>query len=345
MASREIVDRIRSAIADEGDVLLAHSILGSSDPLQIADALDLYCSVNLGRRVDSVLSLEFSVGAVAGLRFTDGARALVKIHHGDTAQSALTTFADAQRFLHRSGFPCPEPIGQPAPLLNGIATTESYLDRGTHADLHDPEKRDSAASLLAELNRLLREFPRTHSLPAAESMHPRRSLWPEPHNALFDFSRNPEGAAWIDSKASEARRIIGGAAEDLIATHSDWSAKHFRFEGSTITAVYDWDSLCRSTETDSVGKAAASFTVTWYLDVDRLWPSRDEAIAFVRAYETARGSVFTQGELRRISAHAAYLILYSARCAYASPAPPEEFEKNEARRIAETISGGIYFPV
>lgn len=75
------------------------------------------------------------------------------------------------------------------------------------------------------------------------------------------------GAEWIDELASEAKALIPDGGEELIV-HSDWSGKHFRFNGDgNITVVYDWDSLGLRTEAQALGIAAATFTSNLELEV------------------------------------------------------------------------------
>lgn len=76
------------------------------------------------------------------------------------------------------------------------------------------KKRVAAASSLVDLHRLLHDFPETSLLPDFGLVFPRGTLWPKSHNALFDFSRRPEGAGWIGRKASEAKELSAGAERD-----------------------------------------------------------------------------------------------------------------------------------
>ena len=89
--------------------------------------------------------------------------------------------------------------------------------------------------------------------------------------------------------------------------------KQFRFVGDEISAVYDWDSLCRTDEARIVGQAAVTFPATWYLPVDIL-ATPDEARAFVVEYEDARGRTFDADERRRLRGAASYALAYGARC-------------------------------
>jgi hypothetical protein len=65
-----------------------------------------------------------------------------------------------------------------------------------------------------------------------------------------------------------------------------------------------------------VGEAAATFTYTEHLPVS-LWPSPEEANAFIDDYVEARGLPFTPDERRAVNAAAVYARAYSTRCVHA----------------------------
>ena len=66
-----------------------------------------------------------------------------------------------------------------------------------------------------------------------------------------------------------------------------------------------------------VGGAAASFTVSGYLEDPPHWPDVEEARAFVRDYERARERRFDAGERRAVAAATLYAVAYKARCEHA----------------------------
>ena len=75
--------------------------------------------------------------------------------------------------------------------------------------------------------------------------------------------------------------------------------------------MYDIDSVCRIDEPRCLASMAVHYTYTgdgW------TWPSREEAAAFVAAYESARGKRFTAAERARLNAGAIYALAYTARC-------------------------------
>ena len=108
-------------------------------------------------------------------------------------------------------------------------------------------------------------------------------------------------------------QVLSHSAGQKVIGHTDWSVKHFRFEGSKACVIYDWESLALEKEPVIVGDAARGFTMTWHLNVP-LAPNLDELWAFVSEYEAARGIAFTPAERTTIAASAAYALAYSARC-------------------------------
>jgi aminoglycoside phosphotransferase (APT) family kinase protein len=257
---------------------------------------------------DSVFHFECSIGALFGVRLRDGRRVALKVHVR-VAEDYLDAMQRVQSHLAARGFPCPRPLAR-----RGAATVEEWVDHGSYRDAHEPGVRRAMAATLARLHALAREQearPRRAFLVEQES-----SLWPTPHNALFDFGATADGAEWIDEVAREARAARGAAGETVVG-HTDWSVKHLRFDdGLRPTVVYDWDSLHTGLEPHLVGIAAATFTYTEHLPVE-VWPEPAEARAFLDEYEQARGTPFARDERRAAEAAAVYSSAYGARCTHA----------------------------
>jgi hypothetical protein len=218
---------------------------------------------------------------------------------------------EVQAHLAAHGFPCPRPLGVTCSGEARCATLEEWRDEGEYRDAHEPEVRRALA----------RRFARLHERTGEQGARPRRpflveqesALWPRPHNALFDFEATTRGAEWIDEIAREAQDRAPGKE---VVSHTDWSVKHFRFDGLRPTVIYDWDSLHTGPEPHLVGIAAATFTYTEHLPV-RLWPDVHEARAFLDEYEAACRAPWTAGERRAAEAAALYSAAYGARCLHA----------------------------
>jgi hypothetical protein len=285
---------------------IERSIFGTADVDQIWAQVLALCP-----EAADCFSVEVSVGAVFGLRLRDGARIALKVHVGRVQPEYLRAAQRVQRHLYDRGFPCPEPLG-----VQERATFERWRDEGNYEDAHEPEVRRTIAEQLAALFRATAEVEPTAAL---EPFFPRTSdrLWPVPHNVLFDFEATARGAEWIDEIAATAKQRSDAHAGQLVIGHHDWVIKHFRFDQSLRpTVIYDWDSLSTDRETTFVGEAASTFTYTERLPVS-LWPTPEEASAFMEDYAAARGSPFTSNERRAVHSAAVYSRAYSTRCVHA----------------------------
>ncbi|HWJ31622.1 MAG TPA: phosphotransferase [Gaiellaceae bacterium] len=260
---------------------------------------------------DEVFSFAASVGAVFGVRRRDGSRVAIKVNKLFADEEYLADVQDVQARLADAGYPAPRPLRRV-----GTVTVDEWLDVGEFRNAHEPAVREAMA----------RELVRFHRLATATGLRPRRAflrpdgaIWPKPHNVLFDFGATAAGAEWIDEIGAAARAIADVAAGTELVGHTDWSAKHIRFdEQLRATAVYDWDSVTTDVEPNLVGTAAGSFTYTEELDEEiDVWPSTEESLAFIDEYELARGRPFAADERRAAHAACVYLRAYAARCHHA----------------------------
>ena len=291
------------------DALVERSIFGTDDPGEIWRQVRDVCP----EAVDC-FAFEVSVGALFGVRLADGTPVALKVHRGHDA-AFLDAVQSVQRRLWETGFPCPRPLGR-----RGFATLEEWRDQGDARDAHDPEVRRAMAALLAQLVRLTREVGAVRGL--RRTFFPGRgTLWPVPHNVLFDFEASAAGAEWIDDLARTVKPVRDRPTGRIVIAHADWSVKHIRWDGLEPIVVYDWDSLNTDREARFVGSAAATFTYTEAFPVAR-WASADEAAAFIDEYERARGEALTADERRVAEASAVYSRAYAARCGHAVGAGP-----------------------
>ena len=139
------------------------------------------------------------------------------------------------------------------------------------------------------------------------------AIWPEPHNALFDFPSTVRGAEWLDELARDMLVELRSAQSRIVVGHCDWSGMNMRMSPHRIAVLYDRNSVFLDRETFVVGQAAEIFPINWELDVPEV-ATPDQKQGFVRDYEAARGSAFTTAELKEISARATYLRACKARC-------------------------------
>ena len=292
------------------------SILGTADPEEIARRLDGFCEAHLGSGMGEVIFCDLSVGASFGLRLGDGRRVFLKAYPPDRPHEFLGAVRRVQGHLFEQGFPAPRPLAGPAPFGPGLATVDDFVDEGEHADPHDPSIRRTMAKTLVRLIDLAREVPDVRGLDKGWRWPKKGKLWPEPHNALFDFEATVAGAEWIDEVAEEAKRIIDGFDGGVVVGHTDWSVDQMRFEDDQVAVVYDWDSLRPEKEIMVVGHGASHFSATWHSGVPNP-PSPEETWLFVEEYEAARGKPFSEQERRATAAAAIYGVAYTARCEHA----------------------------
>jgi hypothetical protein len=277
----------------------------------IAAALERFCEEHLGAGIARLELFRASVGSVHGVVLDDRRRVVVKAFRPGTPVARLEAGQTVQRKLWADGFPCPEPLVAPAPLGQGVGTAETMLASGAFANPHLDDIRTAMASALAGLVATCRPFAALEAL-AGE---PRNGLWPRPHDGRFHFEGTSAGAEWIDELAAEADRVQTSAGE-LVLGHCDWRAENLRFVGDELVAVYDWDSLVAIREPRLVGSVAQNFTSDYGRAQHRQLPTLEEALAFVAAYESARGWPFTAEERRAARAALVYSAAYGARCGH-----------------------------
>lgn len=300
-----MVDGVDKFLRRYPDSPVVEDVLGTLDVGEIRARVR-----ELDPESEEIFFFAASVGALFGLRRRDGSRVAMKVHKLFTDETYFDEVHRVQSALADAGFPAPRPLRR-----RGLVTWEEWRDVGAFRNAHEPDVRRAMAAALA----------RFHELATATGFRPRRrflpldddGLWPVPHNALFDFEATKLGAEWIDEIARVAKNR---SRETEIGVervgHTDWSAKHFRFdERLEPTVLYDWDSVTTDREPNLVGTAAASFTYTEELGEEiALWPSADESIAFIADYEAARGAPFSGEERDAAQAACVYLRAYAARC-------------------------------
>jgi hypothetical protein len=302
-----------------GHPVLVDQVLGTRDPDRVEAALRA-----LPLEVESCFHFEVSVGAVFGLELPTCRRVALKVHQPTIERADLEAQHVVQVHLADRGFPCPRPVLGPTPFLASFATAEEWTTQGRRYANVTPARRRSMAAALLRIGELGRELG---PLPELEAHQWPEGVWPEPHNALFDFEASRSGAEEIDEIARRAAERMH--AGPIVLAHQDWSVKHFRFAANgRITTVYDWDSLSIDYESVALGGAAATHTAAIHSRVFR--PSVEDALGFMADYEAERGGM--DDALRRASlACAVYHVAYAARCEHALAASGRRRLVTEAR--------------
>jgi aminoglycoside phosphotransferase (APT) family kinase protein len=329
--------RIAQLLLDPADQALATSILGTVDVGTIAARIEAFCEQELGAPVQRCELFSQSVGAVFVL-VVDGRRVVLKAHTLGAGRmgspltlESLRAVYQVQDVLARQGFACARVLRAPQPWPGGAAAVMSFVD-GAGADPQLPAVRTAMATLAAELVAALAahrdrpQLPR-HELPS--------TLWPRPHNVLFDLQA--PGGAWIDDRAREARALLGESPAPPVLAHTDLSASNVRTDGTRITALYDMDSVAVTDEMRMLAGTAVHFTYTGGED-GWAWPTRDQARAFVADYERARGRPLDRSERRRLDAAAIYALAYTARCEHARVVAGDQPRQNIRQRLLEAGS-------
>jgi hypothetical protein len=302
--------------------MLEQLILGTAETTAIEDLVNRVCAGLLGSPAAEILFRFANVGAVFGVRLEDGRRVVVKAHQPRETARRLAAVQELQRALWRSGFPCPEPLAGPVRFGEGLATAESLLDAGEPHDAHHPAYRRTIAESLAWHLELAAEAQDPEALAGRWSLHGSPTLWPaQAHAPRFDLAATAAGAEWIDALATRAREQAARHDDDEepIAGHGDWSARHFRFSGRRMSAVYDWDSLTLAAEAEIVGNASVTFPTRFDHPGTRRAPTPEEARAFVDDYSRARFEPLTRAQRSQIAACATLLAAYTARCEHCLP--------------------------
>jgi hypothetical protein len=339
---RGLAKLIADYIAPWKEPFLLREIFGTIDPQTVAQQLYAFCEAEFGYPPTEALFFAASVGVVFGLRLHDGQRVVIKVHAPDRSLAFLTEVGNVQRYLAEQGYPCPRPLRAPRPFANGIATVEELIDEGDERDAHNPAIRRAIAEALAQLYRLTRQPERITGLHPSifDQRLPFDVLWPKPHSALFDFEATAAGAEWIDELARAARQAIKAEEAELVLGHTDFTVKQMRFVGNQLRVIYDWDSLRLEQEPVLVGGTAISFTYTELAGI-RKSPTREEALAFVREYEAARGQPFTASERHMVTAGATAALAYTARCEHALFPQEQSYPIGSCRAILAQYSNSF----
>jgi hypothetical protein len=338
---------LNEALEDTENIILSNSILGTSSTEQIVLQINNFCKRNLGSSISSCLYIGFSVGASFGLELENGTNIFLKVHKPSSKETitaitkeSLTAISRVQKSLAESGFPCPNVILEPTELDNGIATVDVFANPGELQDAHNPEIRRAIADTLAELVRKTEPYKYMNGLTYGRFCSS-QSLYPIPHNDLFNFDETSKGAEWIDAIAENAKKTVSNINGHIVLGHVDWSLKHFRFENNQVVMIYDWDSLKLEDELNVLGIAAATFTTTWDIPV-KITPSQEESYYFVKEYEHFRRKRFSSEEMTKISAAATYCLAYVARCEHALDQKNKNYEGSFRQALASMV-GDNYF--
>jgi hypothetical protein len=291
-----------------------------------AVTLALWCAEHLGSTPAAELFRAGYLSQVVGLRLADDREVVVKVR---PASPRIAACVEVQRRMFESGYPCPEPLSDPASFGDGVATAEVYVPGGAMLPGADHAARVFAAAF-ARLIRLAPRPAEVSTLDPAPSWaawdHGGAGLWPRAEDHDLDLN-GVAGPEWIDQAGCCARDRLRAGASAAVIGHCDWLADNLRWSGDELLVVHDWDSVAADSEDALVGFAAALFST---VSPDEL-ATVEETGQFLDAYCDARGQAFDAGELQRSWAAGVWTRAYDAKYQHASGKAVVSLSENEAR--------------
>lgn len=317
MCDHALVDELPGLIADSHARWIPRvvsEILGTNDPIAVADALSRAVAEALDVSVVRARFYEPGVGIVAGLELADGRAVVAKVHRAAFAtREHLVGITRVQADVAAMGVPAPAPLAGPLALGEGWLTVEEFRD-GATADGNNPAVRHAMAAALHQLVDAARPHAESHWIGRWLAGPVVDGLWPEPHDLRFDLPSTAVGAEWIDEVAQTARTsLIVSTLPDVVG-HLDWRVQNLGFTGGRVTAIYDWDSLGLVSEAALVGAASVVHPVDWRLEHPDPLPTLAQVDGFVADYETARGVAFDDSERTALASAQRWVTSYGARC-------------------------------
>lgn len=260
--------------------------------------VDEWCRRFLGARPVTTLFLVSHLSEVWALRLGDGREVVVK-RRAD-ASGRTRHCVTVQRLLAEQGFPCPLPLTD-ATLDGGVATHAERFVAGGELEVEGtPAAAARSAVLLADLVHRLAAFDVAPPLPNPEWV--RWETLPERHVAMA-------APAWLEDTSGRVRAKLATCRLSPVVGHVDWEAQNMHWQAGAPLAVHDWDSLALLPEAAIVGTAAGVFATHGSPTLAPLASSE----AFLRAYESARGSDFSAYEREIAWASSIWVALHNAR--------------------------------
>jgi len=328
---------LHEAMQDAENRQLARSVLATDEAVQIEALLQHFCQTQLGRTIAQCGLSYLSVGATFVLKLTDNDRVVIKAHGLDQDRAALRASSQIQAALAQEGVLCPRVLVFPQQWHSTILSAQAYVAAGDRINGFAPFVRQAMARHLAELMQRTRQYSQfAADLPLwMPWLFDRSTLWPKPHNVLFDFEQTASGATWIDDIARLAQAILLKADGETAIGHSDWSVQNMAFRGTELVCIYDWDSLRVGKEAFFVGGAARCFAHDWRFEGPERSITLAEVLAFVKEYETARGCAFTAAEWQTVGAAIVYTAAYGTRCAHPGNNPETPHSRRTKQQLKE----------
>ena len=292
-------------------------ILGATTVEQVRDWLANHVRDHLGSGIDAILFTDGVVGAVFGLRLSDGREVVLKALRPGANVQRLQTVVRAQNTLAASGFGCARVVDGPSSTRGVVAIVEERLTCASTGSPHEATVGAAMAAALATQIDTLRAMDGVALVPGRPAWADwSGGAWPVPHHPAFDFSAAVPGFEWVDEAADAAAEILRAAdGTPRVIGHTDWVWQNVCIVDGVFVAGYDWDSLAYAPEPTIVGLNAGAFTQGSADPPDA--PTAAEVTAFLDDYESCRS--FSPAERRTAEAAATWVRCYNARCALDLP--------------------------
>ncbi len=296
------------------------AVLGPGSLAGMRSFLDAYAVQRLGSGIDEVLFRAGRIDVVWGVRLDDGSEVAVKVHRQPVDRVAVAAAREAQALLAEAGFPCARPLSGPDDVQGRVLTAETLLSHGAAPDGRVPSDRRLLAEGLARHVELLRG---RSGLVGSAGAGPswcryQDGPWPVPHDPIVDFRSTPPSYEWLDAFGGRAsRQVLDHRDPDaLVVGHADWYGGNTAVADGRLVATFDWE-LVAEDEAVIAGFSAAAYAASATSGGGLSDP--EEAAAFLRDHDVARGAPFTRRQQRAAAAATAWILAFNARWEVAMP--------------------------
>ncbi|MBM7786857.1 phosphotransferase [Tenggerimyces flavus] len=287
------------------------AILGVETAAQVRSWVARHVRDHVGGTVESVLFSGGDIGAVFGLRLSDGREVVLKALRPGANARRLRAVVRAQNALASSGYGCARVLDGPSSTDGVFAIVEERLTCTPTGSPHEPAVRGAMAAALAAQINALRGMDGADLVQGGPAWSDWSvGAWPVPHDPIFDFTVPVPGYEWVDELADASAAVLRAAEGPAVVGHSDWVWQNVCVRDGTFVAAYDWDSLVYLPEPAVVGQCAGAFSQGSPVRPDA--PTAAQVAAFLDDYERVRP--FTPPERRVAEAAATWVRCYSARC-------------------------------
>jgi hypothetical protein len=290
------------------------AVLDASRATDILRLFSTYTQDRLGASIIRVGLRSGRIDVVWGVQLDDGREVVIKAYRRPVDLAAVAAATEAKRLLRSVDFPCPAPLSGPDEVAGHVLIIESLLTGGETPDGRDPGNRRLLAVGLARHVEVLRSRP---DLLGPTGTGPawcryQAGPWPVPHDPIVDFTSTPDGYGWLDAYAARvADQILEHrAAGPVVAGHADWYAGNTAVADGVLVGTFDWE-LVADTEAVIAGFSAASYAASSTTGGGLSTP--EEAAAFLRDYDSARGAPLTEPERRAAAGAATWILAFNAR--------------------------------